>query len=114
MGATFWQSARLPRGPSRIQRARQAEKAWQAQVVAAARLRGWATYHTYDSRRSTAGYPDLTLVRPPRVLFVECKTATGVVSPAQRQWLDALAQCPGVETYTLRPADWPLVDRILA
>ncbi len=41
------------------------EKPFQAQVVELARLSGWLTYHTHDSRRSQSGFPDLVLVRAP-------------------------------------------------
>lgn len=111
---TFWRGATRPRGPSRVQRLKQAERDWQKQVLGLAQFRGWATYHTYDSRKSQAGYPDITAVRPPRVLFIELKTETGVVSDAQRAWLDALAQCPGVTALVARPSDWALLDALLA
>ncbi len=112
--ATFWRGATPPRGPSNVQRLRQTEKAWQAQVVALAQLRGWTTHHHYDSRKSSAGWPDLVCCRPPRLVLIECKTETGTVSPAQRAWLDALAQCPGVTVLVARPSDWALLDALLA
>ena len=90
------------------------EARFQAQVVMLARLHRWLTYHTYDSRRSTAGVPDLLLVRPPRVIFAELKRDVGTVSPAQRVWLDRLGACGGVETYCWRPRDWALIERILS
>jgi|GEM_PF-4113386 len=34
---------------------------------------------------------------------------TGCLTQAQRTWLEALAQCPGVEVHVWRPADWPLI-----
>ncbi len=95
-------------------RERQAEKDFQKQVLKLAQFRGWLAYHSYDSRRSTAGVPDLLLVRPPRVALIELKTERGVVSPAQRAWLDALAQCPGVTALVARPSDWALLDALLA
>jgi VRR-NUC domain len=79
----------------------------QRQVLQLARLRGWLAYHPYDSRHSEAGWPDLALCRPPRLLLVELKSSRGRVSQAQRRWLDLLGQCPGVECYCWRPADWP-------
>jgi hypothetical protein len=68
------------------------EKQLQAQVVQLASLTGWRCYHTFDSRRSAPGFPDLLLVRPPRCLFVELKTTTGRLRPAQAAWLEALAE----------------------
>ena len=38
---------------------KETEKGFQAAVVELARLRGWLVYHTYDSRRSAKGFPDL-------------------------------------------------------
>ena len=66
---------------------------------------GWTTYHTYDSRRSNAGYPDLTLVRPPRLMFVELKSEKGKWRPMQEKWLELLRAC-NVEAYAWRPHDW--------
>ena len=91
----------------------QSERDFQRQVLALAKLRGWLAFHTYDSRRSTAGVPDLLLVRPPRVVFAELKTERGMVSPAQRAWLDALGRC-SVESYCWRPSCWGELDAILA
>lgn len=111
---TFWRGTAPPRGPSRVARLRQSEKAWQAQVVTLAHLRGWEVYHTFDARRSAAGFPDLVLVRPPTVWFVEVKTDTGRVSPVQQSWLDVLALCDGVSVGVWRPAMWPEIDAYLA
>jgi VRR-NUC domain len=78
------------------------EKQWQATVVDAARLLGWKVFHPYDSRRSEPGWPDLTLVRPPRLVFVELKVH-GRLTGAQRRWLSLLAAC-GAEAYLWRGA----------
>jgi hypothetical protein len=68
------------------------EKQWQAQVVALAKSLGWIAYHTHDSRRSAAGFPDLVLAHPERgIIFVELKTANGKLSEAQTDWLMMLA-----------------------
>lgn len=79
------------------------EKEWQAQVVSLARRLGWRVYHTYDSRRSAPGWPDLALVRE-RFILAELKTDTGRLSPSQKEWLDDL-KAAGVETYLWRPRD---------
>lgn len=73
---------------------------------------GWATYHTHDSRRSEAGFPDLVLVRE-RVLFRELKTATGAVSRRQREWLESLVAA-GADAAVWRPGDWDEIERVLA
>lgn len=85
------------------------EKQFMAQVIQLARMCGWLCYHTFTSRCSPAGYPDLCMVRPPSVLFVELKTDTGRPSPSQRVWLEALARCPGVECHLWRPGDWDAI-----
>jgi hypothetical protein len=65
---------------------------------------GWRVYHTHDSRRSTAGFPDLVLVRGSRLVFAELKSLKGIVEPEQREWLDDLARVKGVEVWLVRPA----------
>lgn len=87
-----------------------AEKEWQAQVVQLARTLGYQhLYHTYNSRRSHSGFPDLVLVRD-RVIYLELKTETGKLTAMQRQWLDALRHA-GAEAYLARPRDLqPLAD----
>lgn len=84
------------------------EKAWQQQVVELAELYGWLVYHTYDSRRSNPGWPDLVLCRAPELVVVELKRDKGRLTPAQRVWLDALERS-GVETAVWRPADFETV-----
>jgi hypothetical protein len=61
------------------------EKVWQSQVVAVAKLYGWRVFHPLRSKGS--GWPDLALLRPPRLLLVELKTEQGRLRPAQREWL---------------------------
>lgn len=90
------------------------EKDFMASVVDLARLQDWLVYYIRDSRRSPAGYPDLTLVRPPRVLYVECKSKRGTLDMMQKVWVDALHQCQGVETYVWRPNDWDWIEKVLA
>ena len=80
------------------------EKDFQAAVQDAAHLLGWLTYHTYDSRHSAPGFPDLVLVRE-RVLFRELKTDKGRVTAAQQHWIDRLSAA-GADAGVWRPADW--------
>ena len=87
------------------------EKRFQAAVISVAQTHGWLYHHTYDSRRSVAGFPDLILVRD-RLIAAELKTARGRVTPAQTDWLEALAAA-GVETYVWRPDDWHSIHAIL-
>lgn len=91
------------------------EKQWQKQVVQLAIQLGWKkAYHTFDSRRSQSGFPDLVLVRD-RILYAEIKRMPRVASPltaTQREWLDALAAAGG-ETYLFRPSDLDEIARVL-
>jgi hypothetical protein len=83
------------------------EKELQENVIAMARQLGWMVYHPYDSRRSTPGYPDLTLCKGRRLIMAELKTATGKVSAHQQEWIDALGQIDGQLTVVVwRPDDW--------
>ena len=61
------------------------EKQFQSHIVQYAKRRGWLVYHTYDSRRSEPGFPDLVLVRE-RVLFRELKTDKGRLTQHQIAW----------------------------
>lgn len=82
------------------------EEQFQAQVVQVAKSLGWMVYHTFDSRRSASGFPDLVLVHPVQgVLFRELKTVRGVVSAAQRRWLVSLVAA-GADAGVWRPSDW--------
>jgi hypothetical protein len=81
------------------------EKVLLANVRELAGWLGWKTYHTHDSRRSDAGFPDLAMVRGGRAIFAELKTAKGRVTQAQLDWLAALAAA-GAESHIWRPADW--------
>ena len=91
------------------------EKELQANVVKLAKLRGWLCYHTYDSRRSEPGFPDLVLVKGISVLFIELKSQKGRLSDAQARWLielEGARQWVGV----WRPSHWKdgTIERTLA
>lgn len=105
---------------------KQTEKEFLAQIIELAILTGWLVHHVFEqrqyARRTDKGFPDLVLVRPPRLLFVEAKSEKGKISPAQDEWLSKLRQCfhwheaidshiP--ETYVWRPSDWPEIVRVL-
>lgn len=89
------------------------EKDWQKQVVELAQTLGWRkAYHTYDSRRSHSGFPDLVLVRE-RVVFAELKREKTKLSPSQCGWMRALLDA-GAEAYVLRPRHLDQLARVLA
>ena len=98
------------------------EAAFMDTILQASALYGWLAYHTHDSRRSTAGFPDLVLIKPPRVLFLEVKSERGRLSRAQADVLAMLQECgpghcqlfpgakhcfsEGVQAAMVRPSDW--------
>lgn len=86
----------------------QSEASFLQQVLDLAKVLHWRTYHTWNSVHSAGGFPDLVLVRRPRVLFVELKREDGAPTAAQQQWLDDLRAC-GQEARLWRPSDWPEV-----
>jgi hypothetical protein len=88
------------------------ERAFQSQVVRLARLFGWACYHTRDSRRSEAGFPDLVMVRRPRVVWAELKSERGRLSPEQKAWIEEL-RASGQAVYIWRPSSWQEIERVL-
>ena len=91
---------------------RMTERRFQQQVIRCAELLGWRWYHVRDSRRSPAGFPDLVLVRRPRVIFAELKTDRNHPTDDQRAWLEDLRAC-GQETYLWHPRDWQRIERLL-
>jgi hypothetical protein len=114
----------------------QSERDFQTAVIQYARLQGWLVAHFHDSRRQVAdrlvgdadakGFPDLVMTREGFLIFAELKTEKGRVSPAQRQWLDAL-QLPAwwlhgrsgyppalLRVVVWRPSDWPAIEAELS
>lgn len=57
------------------------------------------------------GFPDLVTAKAGHLpVFIELKDRKGSLSPAQRAWLEAL----GESGHLCRPADWDLMERLLA
>lgn len=85
-------------------------------VIPYATGRGWLVYHTYDSRKSKPGYPDLTMLRPDLCqgpVWAELKDETGKLTKDQEKWRDAILKAAGA-WYLWRPSDWSEIKRILA
>ena len=90
------------------------ESAFQTRVRRAALEHGYLVYHTRDSRKSDKGFPDLVLVKPGRLLFVELKSQKGKLTQEQSVWLSMLQHSiPGVEAYCWSPDDWAHIQEIL-
>lgn len=85
------------------------EEQFQQQIITMAKLNGWRCYHTHDSRHSEAGFPDLVMVRKPRLIVAELKRQDGRLRPAQAEWMDLFRAVPGVEVHLWRPSDWPKI-----
>jgi hypothetical protein len=100
------------------------EKEWSTTVIEIARLNRWLIHHSRpawvrEGRMVTAlsghaGLPDLIMVKPPRMVVVELKTETGVLSDEQRNWLQAFAEVPGCRAFVWRPSDLDTVWRVLS
>jgi hypothetical protein len=58
---------------------------------------GFRTYHTWLSKRSDPGFPDVVAVRhrDGAVVAVECKSKNGRVTRDQAEWIHAFQQVPG-------------------
>jgi len=95
------------------------EREWQNHVMKIASDLGWLYYHAPDNKpingriqNITAGFPDLVLVKAPRIIYVELKRETGKLSPMQEKWLYLLRAC-GQEAHVWRPSNLNDVINIL-
>lgn len=104
-------------GRNKRGRGDQREERLQSQIVQLARLQGWAVYHTFDSRHSVAGFPDLELSRiepRPRIIKAELKDETNKPTREQIDWLNLYAAMGGpIEVFLWRPAHWDAIVEIL-
>ncbi len=89
------------------------EKGFQDAVIELAKLRGWKCYHTWNSRHSEAGFPDLLMLRGARIVAAELKRDGRKATPQQDDWLLAFAKA-GVMVYEWHPRDWDDIVRTLA
>ncbi len=104
------------RGVKRHKPMQLSERQFQQSVIEWATTYGWQVHGERpglyaDGRWATmvqgqAGYPDLVLCRPPRLIFAELKVAKNKPTPLQNAWLELLALIPGVEVYVWRPEQW--------
>jgi hypothetical protein len=85
---------------------RMLERELQVQVLELARMLGYLAYHTYDSRRSVPGFPDLVLLHPRsgNLVVAELKSETGRVTLEQDEWLRAFALRGAA--FVWRPSTW--------
>jgi len=88
------------------------EDQFQRALVDLCKWLGLLVYHNPDSRRSTAGFPDLVICGPKGTIFAELKSKTGRVRPEQKVWLERL-RAGGQRAFLWRPTDFDEARRIL-
>jgi len=71
---------------------------------------GWRTPVQADGK----GFPDLVLVKPPRLVIAEVKRQRTDPNEYQREWLNDFAGVPCVEVYTWKPSDWEDIVSVLS
>jgi hypothetical protein len=95
-----------------------------------AKVYGWRRFHVRNSGyggnsyvQGDKGFPDLVLVRPPRLIFAELKIEKKEPTPEQIEWLTDLSEnshdvygmpSSAVETYTWRPEMWSEILVVLS
>lgn len=103
------------------------EEQLQSWVIDEAHRHGWLVAHFRKARTAHGwvtpvqadgkGWPDLVIVRPPRIIFAELKAQRGRKSPEQKRWLSALALCQTkentVEVYTWYPRERAEIEEVL-
>src|SRR5437870_12741842 len=92
------------------------ESQLQKAILELAQRLGWRVAHFRTSKAESGayltaqsghlGFPDLVLLRPPRLVFAELKSVKGRLSVEQGLWLNGLKTVAGVETFCWRPDDW--------
>lgn len=92
------------------------ERTLQDRVIYRAKKYGWRYAHagrgiieredgsTTVTTPMSAGWPDLFLLRPPRVLVIELKRELGEIRPEQLEWLQDFNAC-GIPAVIIRPSD---------
>ena len=89
------------------------EKEWQGQVIELARWLNYEfIYHTFDSRHSPAGFPDLIILRDQIMIVAELKSEDGELTAEQYFWLLGFIEItPAV--YLWKPSDFDSVKEVL-
>jgi hypothetical protein len=106
------------------------EQAFTNELLKWAKTFRWRAFHVRNSGhggntyvQGDRGFPDLVLVRPPRLIFAELKVGKNKPTPEQADWLSALAEnsqdvygmpSAAVETYVWRPEMWSEILVILS
>lgn len=100
------------------------EKPWQKQVEGQLDLLGWWWIHIPSNvvvcpichkkiyRGIKKGFPDLLAIRPPYILWIECKTEHGHVDPEQTRVKQMLEACGQIVIHA-RPRDRERLLRLI-
>ena len=88
------------------------ERDLQRNVQELARAYGWADWHVLRSKGMRAGFPDLVLIRPPDLVWVELKSEKGRLSPAQKEMHEMLRAC-GQQVYLWYPGNEEEIMEVL-
>ena len=84
-----------------------------SKVTDTAHLYGWKIYHTWSSKHSASGFPDLVLAKDGRLIFAELKRDDKGPDLNQQDWLSELGRVHAVEVYLWRPRDFDEIERVL-
>lgn len=109
-------TAGVPAMPSarEMVEAAQKEGEFQQQLLDLARTLGWRCYHTWDSRHSEGGFPDIIAIRGPTLLALEIKGAKARPPPPEQVgWIGAFKQVRFVSADFVYPKDFPEVKDAL-
>lgn len=87
------------------------EREFQGYVLGALTERGWHWWHVHDSRKMTAGLPDILAVKPgaPTLIAWELKGPKTPITPMQEIVIKILQGVPGIDARVIRPSQWPAV-----
>lgn len=106
------------------------EAEFQTQVITLAKMGGWLVHAErpaqYQSGRwathiqGHAGFPDLILLKPSRLIVAELKVGRNKPTEEQLKWLDyfhavglTTVDLARIESYVWRPEDMPAIIRTL-
>jgi hypothetical protein len=101
---------------------KESEANFQDKIIQLATLAGWMVHAerpAWSAKgyrtpiQGNAGWSDLVLCKPPRLIIAELKRESGKVSPDQEDWIISLGGCQGVEVYLWRPSDFDRIKQIL-
>lgn len=97
------------------------EDEFRQEVTRYAKRCGYRVNFTYRSRtrdgswrtNATApGFPDLTIIKPGRLIVLELKMPGNEATPDQQWWIASFQAC-GVDAFVVWPADWDLIVDLL-